>query len=75
MVLATKDIISCNLLAVGDFFIGTGGGVLVFVQNDLSIVGGLNIILAEAAVVMIAGSYIILTVDQFEVWNADATLS
>ena len=65
VVLATKDIISCNLLAVGDFFIGTGGGVLVFVQNDLSIVGGLNIILAEAAVVMIAGSYIILTVDQF----------
>ena len=58
-------IVLFNLLAVFGLFVGKGGSVFVVDQNGLSIVGGLNITLAEAAVVMIAGFYIIFTVDQF----------
>ena len=62
----TIVIILFNLLAVLGLFIGNGvRALLVFVQNGLSIFGGLNIALVEAAVVMIAGFYIIFTVDQF----------
>ena len=54
-----------NLLAVLGLFVGKGVSVFVVDQNSLSIFGGLNIALVEAAVVMIAGFYIIFTVDQF----------
>ena len=58
-------IVLFNLLAVFGLFVGKGGSVFVVDQNGLSILSGLNITLAEAAVVMIAGFYIIFTVDQF----------
>ena len=61
----TIVIILFNLLAVLGLFVGKGVSVFVVDQNSLSIFGGLNIALVEAAVVMIAGFYIIFTVDQF----------
>jgi len=61
----TIVIILFNILAVLGLFVGKGGSVFVFVQNSLSIFGGLNIALAEAAVVMIAGFHIIPTAEQF----------
>ena len=63
--IGTIVIILFNILAVLGLFVGNGVSVFVFVQNSLSIFGGLNIALVEAAVVMIAGFHIIPTAEQF----------